>query len=142
MAVAAQAAEVELVRDGKPQAVSAAAQARIARDLPRLFASCSINSRHHPEIISVERQTDRKDRLVLRLDTPVHVGHPSLGAIVARELVVGLPKARYPGPFLSRNEGNVVAYTKCDGGQTIRFVCAPETKALMPASYLEACKLL
>jgi hypothetical protein len=139
---AAHAAEVELIRDGKRQEVAKAAQARIAQQLPKLFATCSINSRHHPEIVSVARGAEKMDRLVVRLDTPVNLGHPRLGAIAARELVLGLPNARYPGPFLSRNGESVVAHTKCDGGQTIRFVCAPELQALMPRSYSESCKLL
>jgi hypothetical protein len=45
----------------------------------------------------------------------------------------------FPGPDLSRHGAQVVAYVKCSGEGMIRFVCAPDVKAMMPASYHALC---
>jgi hypothetical protein len=131
---AARAAEVELVRDGKRHELSAAARAHIAEQLPRLFSTCSLNSRDHPQVFAARdpaaqwRETAAGNHLIVRL--------------AARQLMLGLPDARYPEPQLSRDAERVVAHTKCSGGDTIKFVCADEIRALMPRSYRPQCDLL
>jgi hypothetical protein len=127
-------AEIELVRGGKTYELSNAARARIAEALPRLFATCSLNSRDHPKIFAATdpdalwRATLAKDHLIVRL--------------AARELLLGLGDPRFPWPELSRDGANVVAHSKCSGGDTIKFVCAPEIKPLMPSSYDRLCRVL
>lgn len=142
-------AEVELVRGGKRVELSPAARAYFAAELPRLFSTCSLDSRHRPKVFAKRdvgemwQETQARDHLAVRLDATRNVGHPLEGAIEARELVLGLDRhPRYPEPFLSRNAKTVVAHTKCDGGAIIKFVCAPEVKPLMTQSYLENCSLL
>jgi len=150
LANAAQAAgpEVELVRAGKPHALPAAAQARIAELLPKLFSTCSVNSRDHPkgfassDFRAMWRETAATDHLSVRFATPIEVGHPHRPGISARQLFLGLPDANYPSPHLSRDGDSVLAHGKCSGGDTIRFVCTPELKPLMPVSYHPLCAVL
>jgi len=148
LAGAGAAAEIELVRDGKAYELSAAPRAYIAEQLPRLFSTCSLNSRDHPQIFAARdpgarwRETAAGSHLIVRFATPLDVGHPHHGALAARQLMLGLPETHYPAPQLSRDGERVVAHTKCSGGDTIRFVCAGEIKPLMPGSYHRACDLL
>jgi hypothetical protein len=147
-AQAAGPAEIALVRGGKPQALSAAAQARIAEKLPQLFSTCSINSRDHPKIFASSdagktwRETEANDHLSVRFPTAIEVAPPHKPVITARQLLMGLPEQRYPAPFVSRNADSVVAHTKCSGGDMLRFVCAPDIRPLMPGSYVEQCRFV
>jgi hypothetical protein len=147
-AEAADPAEIELVREGMRQQLSEAARARITEQMPKLFSTCSLNSRDHPRIFSSAspsatwQELQAKDHLIVRFATPLSIGHPHLPAFSARELLLGLADPRLAGPELSRNGENVVAHTKCSGGDMIKFVCAPELKPLMPASYHPLCSLL
>jgi hypothetical protein len=140
-------AEVELVRDGRQRQLSDAARAHIIGELPKLFATCSLDSRNHPATlrdpsVAEWNALEAKDRLSIRFAAPINVGHPQHQALPARELILGLADARFPGPELSRNGESVVAHAKCSGGDLIRFVCAPEIRPLMPDSYQPLCSWL
>jgi hypothetical protein len=145
---AAGPAEIGLVRGGKAYELSEAARARIGEELPKLFATCSLNSRDHPQIFAssdagtVWQDTHTKDRLTLRFAIPTNVGHPHQAGISALQLVLRLDDARFPGPQLSRNGNDVIIHSKCSGGDMIKFVCAPEIKPLMPGSYAQLCRVL
>jgi hypothetical protein len=145
---AAGPAEIALVRGGKTYELSDAARARIGEELPKLFATCSLNSREHPKIFAATdagamwQATLAKDHLRVRLAAPVNVGHAHQRALPARELLLGLNDPRFPWPELSRDGESVVAHSKCSGGDIIKFVCAPELKPLMPESYHRLCSVL
>jgi len=141
--------EVELLRGGRRVELSPAARAYFATELPRLFSTCSVNSRLHPKAFAKSsagarlQEAQAGDHLAVRLTVARNVGHPLEAEIRASELIVGLAHhRRYPGPFLSRDGSSVVAHAKCAGGDIIRFVCAAEVKTLMPAGYHQNCDLL
>ena len=124
---AAEPIGVELVHGGKRQELSDEARSQIAERLPKLFATCSINSQKYPKIFvswsfpAVWQETAAKDH------------------VRSEELLIGLQDPKFPGPYLSREGERVTAYTKCSGIDVIRFVCAPGVKAAMPAHYHKLC---
>jgi hypothetical protein len=141
---AAEPVAVELVRDGTPQDLSDRARSQIADGLPKLFATCSLNSRDHRQIFTswalgtVWEETEAKDHLRLRFARPVDL-RAGRAVIRVQQLLLGLHDPEFPGPDLSRDGAQVVAYVKCSGEGMIRFVCAPDVKAMMPASYHALC---
>jgi hypothetical protein len=145
---AAQAGEIVLVRDAKLVEMSASVQADLSKRVLKLFATCSIDSRRHPWVFksgqppAMWRDTLGKDHARIRLSEPMQLRTPGSKAILVEEFLLGLGEPRYPGPHLARNGDEIVAYSKCSGGDTIRLMCAPGIKELMPSSYHEPCGLL
>ena len=143
------AAQAQLVLQGKPQPVTPAAQAQIAQRLPQVMATCSLNSRDHPHIIAPAnvaawQEMQARDHLRLQLAEPMQLrtgaGHSA--AVPVREFIMALDHPRFPGPQLSRAGDDVVAYTKCSGGEVILFVCAAEIRAVMPSRYHGLCRYI
>lgn len=70
---AAEPIDIELVHGGKRQELSDQARLQIAERLPKLLATCSINSRDHPRIFAswnfatVWDDIEAKDHLAVRL---------------------------------------------------------------------------
>jgi len=136
---------IELVQGGKRQQLSDEARSQIADRLPKLFATCSLNSRDHPKIFgsgsvaAMWEDTSAKDHVLGRLAAPIELKAGHSPAIPVEQLLIGLHDPKFPGPYLSRQGGQVTAYAKCSGIDIIRFVCAPGVKAAMPASYHKLC---
>jgi hypothetical protein len=145
---AAQAGEIVLTRGGKVVEMPASIQADLSTRVLKLFATCSVDSRRHPWVFespqppAMWRETLGKDHVSIRLSKPTPLRTPGSGAIAVQEFLLGLGEPRYPGPHLARNGDEIVAYSKCSGGDTIRLMCAPGIKELMPRSYHEPCGLL
>jgi len=144
--LAAEPAEIRLVRGGKQQEMPEQARSAIAERLPQLFATCSLNSRDHPRIFeswslaTIWEDTAARDHLSLRLTAPIEVRAGGSRVILVQQLLLGLDDPKFPGPEISRHGGRVVAHTKCSGGDLIEFVCAPGVKAVMPGSYHGLCR--
>ena len=144
--IEAQTTEVTITRDGRSVSITEVARRSIAEGMPRVFATCSLNSRDQPEIFrswnleTIWGKVQNEDHIHLRLDQVMDLALP--GSRVARvgELIFGLGEPRFPGPELSRHEGSVVAYVKCSGYELIRFVCAPGVKGIVPEGYHELCR--
>ena len=143
---AAELGKIELVRGGKHQEVSEQTRSAIAERLPKLFATCSLNSRDHPKIFApwglatIWKDTEAKDHLGIQLSEPIEVRAGNSPVISVQQFLVGLDNPQFPGPQLSRSGERVVAYTKCSGHDIIRFVCAPKVKTVMPSSYYGLCR--
>lgn len=140
--------EIELVRGGAHLDLPPETQATIAARLPQLFGTCSLNSRRHPrefttiDVASAWRNTLAGDHLLVRLSDPIVIGANGSSAIRARELLQGLHDPRFPGPELSRDGDQTVGWTKCSGVETIRYVCTPGIRDVMPASYHGLCQFI
>lgn len=138
---AAEPIEIELIRGGKHQELSEQVRSQIADRLPKLFATCSTNSRDHPRgFASLNLTTVWKDTLAtdhLRVHLPKMI---DIRGIAAQQLLLGLGDPRFPGPTLSRQGQDVVALGKCSGADVIGFVCAPDIKAVMPSYYHGLCR--
>jgi hypothetical protein len=145
---ASESVDVQLVRGGRNLPLSEPARSLIAEQLPKLFATCSLNSRDQPNLFAssglttIWADTEAKDHLRLRLAKPVEIRTVNSPAIPVQEFLLGLGDPNLPGPEVSRAGGNVVAYVKCSGADVIRFVCMPELRAAMPATYHGLCSLL
>jgi len=145
---AAELIDVQLVRGGKNHQLSDQTRTQIADRLPKLFATCSLNSRDHPNIFAswglttIWVDTEAKDHLKLRLPKPIDIRTGDLPAISVREFLLGIDDPKFPGPEISRAGEDVVAYVKCSGGDAIKFVCMPEVKAVMPSAYHDLCRHL
>ena len=145
---AAEPSDIELVRSGKRQELSEQTRSAIADLLPKLLATCSLNSRDHPQIFAsrglatIWEDTEAKDHLRIQLPEPIEVRAGESRVISIQEFLVRLDDPRFPGPELSRHGERVVAHTKCSGYDVIGFVCAPGVKAVMPSSYHGLCRYL
>ena len=137
---------IELVRDGNRQELSDQTRSQIADQLPKLFSTCSINSRDHPQtfaswsLTTIWEDAQVKDHLTVQFASPIELraGHSSV--ISVQQFLLGLNDPRFPGPELSRHGEQVVAYVKCSGIDLIKFVCAPDVKGAMPGSYYGLCR--
>ena len=93
--------EISLVRNGKQQALTEEARTRIAEQLPKLFATCSINSRDQPQIFTSWRlptiweDTEAKDHLKISLGKPIDIRAGRYSTITARKCRV-MAKASWP----------------------------------------------
>ena len=138
--------DVEFFRGGARQELSSQACSYVADQLPKLFATCSINSRDDPQIFgswglaTIWEETRAKDHLVLQLASPIEI-RAGRHAVTVQHFLMGLDSP-FPGPELSRHGEQVVAYIKCSGISVMRFVCAPDLRPSMPDSYDELCSHL
>lgn len=138
--------EVELVRDGKRQYLSRETQPQIVDGLAKVFGTCSLNSRDHPQIFAswdlatVWDETQAKDHLTVRFSKPVELRAGDSAIITVQQFLLGLDDPRFPGPELTRHGQSVLAYVKCSGYDEIRFVCASDIKHVMPNSYRGLCR--
>jgi len=48
----------------------------------------------------------------------------------------------FPDPELTRHGDELIAYGKCSGGDSIKFVCTPGVRDIMPGSYHALCRYL
>ena len=144
--LAVEHSEVTVIRDGMALDLPTSAQADIVRRLPQLFATCSLNSRDHPQFFasrdlpSVWQETLSKDHLKIHLPRPVDLRTTDSTVMAVQEFLLGLSDAQFPGPELTRHGEDVVAYVKCSGYDVIGFVCAPGIRAVMPRSYYGLCR--
>jgi hypothetical protein len=142
----AQAAEVTVARNRQSVSISQVARRNIIEEMPRLFATCSLNSRDHPAIFhssnleTVWGKVQNEDHIHLRLNQVMDLELPGSRTVRVRELMLGLGEPRFPGPELSRDEQSTVAYVKCSGYELIKFVCAPGIKNVVPEAYHELCR--
>ncbi len=114
--------------------------------MPRLFATCSLNSRDQPAIFhswnleTAWGKVQNEDHIHLSLDQVVNLELPGSRVVRVGELILGLGEPRFPGPELSRHEGSIVAYVKCSGYELMKFVCAPGIREVVPEAYHELCR--
>ena len=79
----------------------------------------------------------------VQLPKPIEIQAPDSSVIIlVQQLLLGLGDPRFPAPTLSRHGKEVVAFGKCEGGDVIRFICAPDIKAVMPSYYHGLCRYL
>jgi hypothetical protein len=138
---------VEWVKDGKQQTLLGLVSARVADRLAALFDQCSLNSRDYSHIFA-EPGPDRlwtdtlaQDHLLVRFAVPVRIRAQS-SVVVADRLLLGLGDPKFPGPTVAHSGATIVAFTKCNGGTMIEFVCDPQISEWVPASYRPLCRLL
>jgi hypothetical protein len=140
------AMDVIVTRNGQNASIAEAGRQTIAQGMLRLFVTCSLNSRDHPEIFrsrnleTVWGKVLDKDHMYVRLDEVMNLELPGSRTVPVQEMILGLAEARYPGPEVSRHEGSIVAYEKCSGFELIRFVCTPGIKEIVPERYHELCR--
>lgn len=143
---AAEAIDIEVVRDGQRQPLSNETQSQIVDQVPKLFATCSINSRDHPQIFAswtldtLWEDVQAKDHLTVRLETPIELRAGRSLPISVDHFLIGLADPDFPAPELSRRGAHIVAYVKCSGIDLIRFVCAADIKPVMPVAYHQLCR--
>jgi len=146
--ILAQPAEVTVARNGRNVLISEVARRSIIEEMPRLFATCSLNSRDHPAIFQFWNletawgKVHNEDHIHLRLDRAVDLELPGSRTMRVGELMLGLGEPSFPGPELSRDERSIVAYVKCSGYELMKFVCAPGIKDVVPEAYHELCRYI
>ena len=142
----AQGAEVTVTRNGRSVSISELGRRTIIQEMPRLFATCSLNSRDHPAIFdswnleTAWGKAQNEDHIYLRLDQAMDLELPGSRVVRVGELILGLDEPRFPGPELSRHERSIVAYVKCSGYELMKFVCTPGIKEVVPEAYHELCR--
>jgi hypothetical protein len=140
--------DVQLVRGGRNYQLPEQTRAQVADRLPKLFATCSLNSRDYPGLFASSSMatlwTDAEagDYVKLRLAKPMDIRIGDRPVISIQEFLLGLEDPKFPGPELSRVGDTVIAYVKCSGKEMIEFVCVAEIKAVMPDGYHELCRHL
>ena len=91
---AAEPIEIELVRGGKHQELSDQARSQIADRLPKLFATCSANSREHPRgfasssLATIWEDTEAKDHLSVQFPKPIEIRAPDSSVIISVQLLL------------------------------------------------------
>jgi hypothetical protein len=136
-------AQVTLVAQGAPVALSEPEQSQIAKRVAALMVGCGMTSVTFPDLFAArslpaEWQGARAgSHLYIRFTTPLLTRRDRTEI---SEVVIGLQDPSFIGPELSRHGEDVVGHVKCSGHRALALMCATALRGHLLPGQARSCK--
>ncbi len=135
---------IRFVREGTTSTLDAEVQGEVVRQVETIYGTCALNSRRSGTVTPREDLGDLWDQLLQ--DSYVHLEYPEptifLPDIAITEILQAFPEGNFVGHLLTKGDGEIIAYGKCDGLETLRLMCLEGLSKYLPSGYQSNCHIV
>lgn len=139
-------AVVSFKKGGQEVELTKAEQGLLAERIRHLMSDCWLNSSNHPDRFS-ERDLPKEwqemtsgTHIHAQFNEPFQSESWNAPPLPVSEVLVGLEHEYFIGPELTRHEGTVTTYIKCDGQRALDVMCAPPLRAHLTTEQTKNCE--
>jgi hypothetical protein len=138
------AAQVTLLAQGAPVALSEAERLRIARRVEELMVGCAMSSATEPGLFGATslpaewQKTRAGSHLYVRFSTPLLTRRTQ---VPITEVAIGLQDPSFIGPELTRHGDAVVGHVKCNGHRALALMCATAIRPHLLPGQAASCRV-
>ena len=137
---------VALLKDGQEVELNREEQALLAGRVRHLMSDCWLNSSRHPDRFA-ERELSKEwqgiaggSHLRVQFNEAFESESWNAPPLPVSEVLVGLEDDYFIGPELTRHEGNITAYIKCDGARALDVMCSPPLRPYLTTHQEKNCE--